>query len=195
MTLRKAGVNEIDALAKHFAKCFDGYPLYEKYYYPKETYYLDKNFYIFKFDLLRSLDCIYTNDEHTVAAVYFPAGKRKKTKYVFRYAPLLFFEIIFKVKPVAAIRALKYVGVSSKKAKKHMRDNDGYLSQIAISEALRGQGNLGKALDAISGGDSIYLETHTLQNAEMYLHKGFSLLEEEVFPYCDKFNAYYMRRS
>ena len=194
MYLRKAKLDEIDDLAKLYANGFQEYDLYTDYILADKKDIEKALYYIYKYDLLRSLDYLYTNDEHTVSIVYIPNGESKNEKYVYKYDPMLIVKLIFKVGMKALKRGETYSSYAEKHSKELMDEKDDYLSLVVIAPDARGQDALRKVFEQFCSEGHVYLETHTLRNKEIYLAKDFVLLDEAPLPYCDKVMGYYMRK-
>lgn len=194
MYLRRATLDEIDDLAKLYATCFKEYALYTDYILADKKNQEKSLYYIYKYDLLRSFDYLYTNDEHTVSIVYIPNGESKKEKYVYKYDPTLVLKLVFTVGMKALKRGETYSNYAEKHSKELMDEKDDYLSLVVIAPEARGQGALKKVFEQFCSEGHVYLETHTLRNKEIYLAKDFVLLDEAPLPYWDKVMGYYMRK-
>ncbi len=196
MYLRKARLDEIEDLAKLYASCFSEYALYTDYILAEqsEKKRLKSLYYIYKYDLLRSKDYLYTNDEHTVSIVYIPNGKSKNEKYVYKYAPSLVVTLFCKVGIKALKRGYTYATYAEEHSKELMGEKDDYLSLVVVAKEERGKGALRKIFEQFCDDGHVYLETHTVRNKEIYLAKGFDLLDEAPLPYWDKVMGYYMRK-
>lgn len=179
--MRKIRRNEIDKTCRAFAEMFEDYPLYFALF-GKDEKTFERNFYLFKTEVLLAKNYTYANDDFTViCSVKRPSDKEGDMRRIFAnpFFAIPFFKAVGKKQ---AKIALEYAKTADEVAKRHYDPStDCYIKNVGVAKSRRGQGLLRKTIDELCKDMPICLETHDEGNVAIYEKLGFKVLETVDF--------------
>lgn len=174
--MRKMRAKEIRKVSKEFAKIFENYKTYEMFF-PKRN--REKGvYYFFRYEVAAARNYTYVGGDYDVLACVKRPGDRDCDPGVQFANPFFAIAFYFATGNFAIRLASEYMAFADRIAKKYYNpETDCYIKNIGVAERARGNGLLRKAIDGLCGARAIYLETHDINNVEIYRHLGFELCE------------------
>ena len=174
--VRRAGADDVPALAETLARAFDDDPM-TRYLFPSDRPRAKGLVRYFSLLLGRAFlpaGEVWTNDECTGGAIWSPPSARRPTaRDLLRLAPML---------TVLRARAPRAVGVIRAVEAKHPRTPHWYLAVLGTDPAEQGKGVGSRLMAPVlercdDDGIGAYLESSKESNVPFYRRHGFDVTE------------------
>jgi len=179
--MRKINKSEWKKTSKIFAKIFNEYDLYDLIF-KRDKNFENKISYLFAIEVCGGINYTYEFDDFKGLATIKKPGDIDSNEYSCFFNPLFTFGFIINIRIKSSKIALEYLDYAKNVSSKFYNpDTDCYIKNIGVRKDCRGQGYLRKMISEICGDMPIYLETHDVNNVEIYKKLGFELLDVSYF--------------
>lgn len=188
--MEKLKKSQIKKACRVFADIFSEYEAYDVLF--GEDKGLRRRYYLYRLEVYMARDYTYVDEDFgAICSIKKPSKliSDENGKVSIQYekehsCTPLFFNPFFTLAFFKAVgieqfkAACEYVKMADEAAKFHYNPHtDYYVKNIGVIKSARGQGRLKCMLNEICGDNPIYLETHDINNVEIYKKLGFELME------------------